>query len=34
MLDERARALLDYVDAGDLIMMLKPDHPAADPTGP
>lgn len=34
MLDERSRALLDYVDAGDLIMMIKPDKPAADPTGP
>lgn len=34
MLDERARALLDYVDPGDLIMMIKPDKPAADPTGP
>jgi cell division protein FtsB len=34
MLDERARALLDYVDANDLIMMIKPDKPAADPTGP
>jgi cell division protein FtsB len=27
MLDERARALLDYVDAGDLTLMLVP-HPA------
>ena len=34
MLDERARALLDYVDPNDLIMMIKPDKPAADPTGP
>ena len=34
MLDERARALLDYVDPGDLIMMIKPDQPAADPIGP
>ena len=34
MLDERARALLDYVDPGDLVMMIKPDQPAADPTGP
>jgi cell division protein FtsB len=34
MLDERARALLDDVDANDLIMMIKPDKPAADPTGP
>ena len=34
MLDERARALLDYVDSGDLVMMVKPDQPAADPTGP
>jgi cell division protein FtsB len=34
MLDERARALLDYVDPGDLIMMIKPDKPAADPTSP
>jgi cell division protein FtsB len=34
MLDERARALLDYVDPGDLVMMIKPDRPSADPTGP
>jgi cell division protein FtsB len=34
MLDERARALLDYVDPNDLIMMIQPDRPAADPTGP
>jgi cell division protein FtsB len=34
MLDERARALLDYVDPNDLVMMIKPDRPAADPTGP
>ena len=34
MLDERARALLDYVDPGDLVMMIKPDQPAADPTRP
>jgi len=34
MLDERARALLDYVDPADLVMMIKPDRPAADPTGP
>jgi len=34
MLDERARALLDYVDPADLVMMTKPDRPAADPTGP
>jgi cell division protein FtsB len=34
MLDERARALLDYVDPADLIMMIRPDQPAADPTGP
>jgi cell division protein FtsB len=34
MLDERARALLDDVDADDLVMMIKPDKPAADPTGP
>ena len=34
MLDERARALLDYVDPGDLVMMIKPDQPAADPIGP
>jgi cell division protein FtsB len=34
MLDERARALLDDVDHGDLVMMIKPDQPAADPTGP
>ncbi len=34
MLDERARALLDYVDQNDLVMMIKPDRPAADPTGP
>ena len=34
MLDERARALLDYVDPRDLVMMIKPDKPAADPTGP
>jgi cell division protein FtsB len=34
MLDERGRALLDYVDPGDLVMMIKPDRPAADPTGP
>jgi cell division protein FtsB len=34
MLDERARALLDYADPRDLIMMIKPDRPAADPIGP
>jgi cell division protein FtsB len=34
MLDERARALLDYVDPSDLVMMIKPDRPAADPLGP
>jgi len=34
MLDERARALLDYVDANDLVMMIKPDKAAADPIGP
>jgi len=34
MLDERARALLDYVDPNDLVMMLKPDRPAADPLRP
>jgi len=34
MLDERARALLDEVDPNDLIMMIKPDRPAGDPTGP
>jgi cell division protein FtsB len=34
MLDERARALLDYVDPNDLVMMLKPDRPATDPLGP
>jgi cell division protein FtsB len=34
MLDERARTLLDYVDADDLIMMIKPDRPPADPTRP
>jgi cell division protein FtsB len=34
MLDERARALLDYVDPHDLVMMVKPDKPAADPLGP
>jgi cell division protein FtsB len=34
MLDERARALLDDVDPADLVMMIKPDQPAADPTGP
>jgi cell division protein FtsB len=34
MLDERARALLDYADPKDLIMMIKPDRPAADPIGP
>ncbi|MGH6673647.1 MAG: FtsB family cell division protein [Xanthobacteraceae bacterium] len=34
MLDERARALLDYVDPNDLVMMIKPDKPADDPTGP
>lgn len=34
MLDERARALLDDADPNDLIMMIKPDRPAADPTGP
>lgn len=34
MLDERARALLDYAGADDLVMMVKPDKPAADPTGP
>ena len=34
MLDERARALLDDANPNDLILMLKPDRPAADPTGP
>jgi cell division protein FtsB len=34
MLDERARALLDYVDPNDLVMMIKPDRPSADPTRP
>ncbi len=34
MLDERARALLDDADSRDLIMMIKPDRPAADPTRP
>ena len=34
MLDERARALLDDADPHDLIMMIKPDRPAQDPTGP
>jgi cell division protein FtsB len=34
MLDERARALLDYVDPNDLVMMIKPDKAAADPIGP
>ena len=34
MLDERARALLDDVDPADLVMMIKPDRPAADPIGP
>jgi cell division protein FtsB len=34
MLDERARALLDYVDPHDLVMMVKPDKPSADPLGP
>ena len=34
MLDERARALLDYVDPADVIMMIKPrTRPAADPPG-
>jgi cell division protein FtsB len=34
MLDERARVLLDDVDPKDLVMMIKPDKPAADPIGP
>jgi cell division protein FtsB len=34
MLDERARALLDDVDPRDLVMMIKPDRPAADPLSP
>jgi cell division protein FtsB len=34
MLDERARALLDDADPNDLIMMIKPNRPAADPIGP
>jgi cell division protein FtsB len=34
MLDERARTLLDDADPNDLIMMIKPDRAAADPTGP
>ena len=34
MLDERARALLDYVDPNDLVMMIKPERPTADPIGP
>jgi cell division protein FtsB len=34
MLDERARALLDDADGNDLVMMSKPDRPAADPSGP
>jgi cell division protein FtsB len=34
MLDERARALLDDVDPNDLVMMIKPDRPAADPLNP
>lgn len=34
MLDERARALLDYVEPADLVMMIKPNQPAADPIGP
>jgi cell division protein FtsB len=34
MLDERARALLDFADPNDLVMMIKPDRPAADPTRP
>jgi cell division protein FtsB len=34
MLDERARALLDDAAPNDLVMMVKPDKPAADPTRP
>jgi len=34
MLDERARALLDYVDHRDLVMMIRPDQPAVDPIRP
>ena len=34
MLDERARALLDDADPDDLIMMVRPQHPAADPIRP
>jgi cell division protein FtsB len=34
MLDERARALLQDADPNDLVMMIKPDRPAADPTRP
>lgn len=34
MLDERARVLLDYADPNDLVMMIKPGQPSADPVGP
>lgn len=34
MLDERARALLDDAGPNDLVMMIKPNRPAADPIGP
>ena len=36
MLDERARALLDYVDANDLTLMIEapPPPPSADAPGP
>jgi cell division protein FtsB len=34
MLDERARALLDYADPNDLVMMFKPEQATADPIGP
>ena len=34
MLDERARSLLDDADPRDLILMTKPERPAADPTRP
>jgi cell division protein FtsB len=33
MLDERARALLDYVHPNDLTLMLRPPRPAAAPSG-
>lgn len=34
MLDERARALLDYADPNDLVMMFKPEQATADAIGP